>query len=43
MVMLPTAEYRRLIACERAIAALPDAVACATMEAVEMEDEQHVV
>ena len=32
-VLLPAAEYRRLVACERAIAALPDPVAVATMDA----------
>ena len=51
MVLIPAAEYLRLAACERAIAALPDAVACATMEAgslpenvvaAAMEDECHV-
>ena len=42
MVLLPVGEYRRLVACERAIAALPDAVAVATMEAGEMEGDLHV-
>ena len=42
MVLLPVGEYRRLVACERAIPALPDAVAVATMEAGEMEGDLHV-